>query len=94
MFEKVLEAVFHAVMGPSTGPDIPLFKTFQNMWGTLDKESYCTFSSYAASKKALGSCAKDIIEFATTHIQVKHSQVDKDIYMNISHSLLTFKLFS
>jgi hypothetical protein len=33
IFEVVLKGVFNEVMGPTSGPDVPLFSRFKNSWG-------------------------------------------------------------
>lgn len=40
ILELVLESVYHTVMGPTTGPDITVFKQFQGHWDTIEKDKY------------------------------------------------------
>lgn len=40
ILELVLESVFHTIMGPTTGPDVALFKQFQGYWKSIDTEKY------------------------------------------------------
>ncbi|KAK3917833.1 Mushroom body large-type Kenyon cell-specific protein 1 [Frankliniella fusca] len=76
VFERVLEAVFHNVLGPSTGPEPTLLKDLQNSWDSLDKSTFCTYKDYAISRNALGSCADDILKFATTEVEVGQPRDD------------------
>ena len=38
MLELIIEAVFTACMGTSSGPDVPLFKRLQKHWELIDKK--------------------------------------------------------
>ncbi|KAK3926030.1 Chaperone protein DnaK [Frankliniella fusca] len=76
VFERVLEVVFHTVMGPSTGPEPTLFKELQRAWASLDKTRFCTYKDFAASRAALGPCADGIVKFAISHIEVGQPRDD------------------
>lgn len=75
VLEVVLGEVFATLMGPSTGPGVPIFKNFQeNTWPKIDKTTYDTFNSYPASRKHLASCADEIVSFCKEKIKVRPSQ--------------------
>lgn len=40
MLEIILSQVFKLCFGPSTSPDIPLFKRFRDVWENISRESY------------------------------------------------------
>ena len=70
VLERVMEGVFLEVMGPSTGPDPPIFKILENKWKEIDQTKFVTYKDYAESRKHLDSCVADIIEFAKKQIAV------------------------
>ena len=42
IFELILEAVYNEAMGPSTGPEVKLFKDFQKTWHLIDQSKFST----------------------------------------------------
>ncbi|XP_076042026.1 uncharacterized protein LOC143025930 [Oratosquilla oratoria] len=42
VYEVILADVFRSAYGPSSGPSIPLFSRFQDLWGNLDKRNFKT----------------------------------------------------
>ena len=70
VLERVIEGVFLEVMGPSTGPDPPIFKILETKWKELDQTKFITYKDYAESRRHLDACAADIIKFAKEQIAV------------------------
>jgi len=40
IFELVAEAAFSTCLGPSSGPDIAIFKRFQSQWNSIDQSKF------------------------------------------------------
>jgi hypothetical protein len=57
-------------MGPSTGPDVPIFRQFQKQWDSIDQTTYIDYKSYAASRDKLGPIAESTMTFAQQKIEV------------------------
>lgn len=67
IFELVLACVFTTCMGPTSGPDVKIFKRFQKHWEYIDRAS-C--KSVLATDSALVVDVKDdIIDFAVKHLE-------------------------
>ncbi|CAH0547061.1 unnamed protein product [Brassicogethes aeneus] len=52
ILEIMLEAVVIKCIGPSSGPDILLFKRFKKSWPTICKDDFQTLSSLPAGSSA------------------------------------------
>ncbi|KAK3928606.1 Aconitate hydratase, mitochondrial [Frankliniella fusca] len=68
VYERVLEDVYHEVMGPSLGPEVGIFRTLQKKWESIDKTQYITYATYAISRRALQGDREAIIKFCEEHI--------------------------
>ena len=55
IMELVLASIFQALFGPTGGPDVALFKSFQTTWPYIDQSAYET-----ASDDMFDSCTKPI----------------------------------
>jgi len=75
ILELILEASFHAVMGPSKSPEICLFKNFQKQWKTTNQEGYelpeCHPSVLNCDRRA------PLIKSAENHISVSIQMVSR-----------------
>lgn len=70
ILEIVLEAVVLSSIGPSSGPDILLFKRFQTNWPAIDTKSYESFKSdhsffniFSNGDELIFFCEKQLSEF-------------------------------
>lgn len=75
--EIVLEAAFNSSLGPSTGPDILLFKRFQSNWKFIDQSEYESILSLEnmEGQKIVQTKSKAIIDFAKNQL-LKHQPRD------------------
>ena len=80
VFERILEAVFKDRMGPTSGPEDPIFKDLKSKWGTIDKFQFSTFKDITLTRRHLASCADEIIQFAETQIQASSFQNNFFVY--------------
>lgn len=63
VLEVVLKHVFEKCCGPSTGPEIPVFKRFQERWELLDRGSYRTLNETEPMENALELLRVQMIAF-------------------------------
>ncbi|KAK3918361.1 Adenylosuccinate synthetase [Frankliniella fusca] len=69
VMERMLEAAFREIMGPSSGPEDKVFKDFLAEWTNLDLSKFSTFSTLALSRRQLSNFADDIIKFAENQLE-------------------------
>jgi hypothetical protein len=73
ILEIVVEKAFTAMkIAPSTGPDILIFRRFQEQWQYFDRSNYQT----AASMEDISSFKERIIEFAQSNLEAQHPRDD------------------
>jgi len=72
MFELLLAAVFNSCMGLISGPDVAIFKRFQQAWPFITQGEYETASSVEIIAKNKDS----ILEFAIQHIEIGQPRDD------------------
>lgn len=68
--ERVLEAVFVEVFGPTTAPEPPVMVKLEKQWPLIDKTKFVTYNSMKLTRDHLSGQADSIIEFATAKIKV------------------------
>jgi hypothetical protein len=69
IIEIVAEKVFVACDNPSTGPDILLFKRFQQQWQLIDKKQFQVLDDNVNDRE-------DILSFCRQQLAVKHPRDD------------------
>lgn len=67
--EIIISDVFNKCHNLSTGPDILLFKRFQNSWDTIDKEKYESHQNNLPDKES-------IVKFCKEQLEKSHSRAD------------------
>lgn len=65
MFELVLACVFTTCMGPTSGPDVQIFKRFQKYWEYIDRENFKSTEDCDISE----NIKTDTINFAVKHLE-------------------------
>ncbi len=73
IFELVLEAVFTTCFGPSSGPDILIFKRFKSKWYDMNPSNFCTSLD---DEHLLFSNKTTIIEFVQNMLVAHHHPRD------------------
>lgn len=70
IFEIVLQAVFvTSKLSAMSGPDIPLFKRFQNYWENIDLRNYCIWTSHPEVYEVLKDVVDKVLLFCATKIE-------------------------
>lgn len=88
IYEIVLQGVFHEIqVSPSTGPDIPLFKRFKNMWKDIDQTQFSTWLSDADLTEILKDDANEILAYAKSKIK---DDLPRDDYREFLELILIF----
>lgn len=71
VLEIVLAAVFKECFGVSSGPDVLLFKRFQDSWPNINKTNYQSAICSANIMAVVNECGKqEIINFALDKLAV------------------------
>lgn len=63
VFELVIGAVFHKCLGPSGGPDLPIFKRFKEQWPFIDQHQYHDVTSSEQAASQVADIQDSIIQF-------------------------------
>lgn len=77
--ETVLEGAALHCLGPTKGPEEPLFKLFKKKWRSLDKTRFQTGPSDEYVWEAIDDKRSDVVQFALTQLKVRFS-----LYINIT----------
>lgn len=88
MFEIIMSVVFTHCMGPSSGPDIPLYKRFKKAWSNLDKSKYEPGVKNKSILTAVENEKDAAIEF--TLKQLKRKAQPRDDYREFLELVLIF----
>lgn len=64
MMAIMLEAVVVQALGPSSGPEIQIFKRFRNAWPKIDQNKFNTVSSDLNALRCVRNLANSTISFA------------------------------
>lgn len=88
IFEWVLGGVFDALMPPTTGPSVLLFKRFQDSWYKIDQQKYKVGITNQRISAILQNEVDDIYDFIN---KVQHSEVQpRDDYRELLLLCLIF----
>ena len=88
IIELLLAAAFQeSMMVASSGPNIPLFKRFQDTWQTLDTTNYQTAASDEIVTDILGDDTADIVSFCVQHLT---KSLPRDDYREFLELTITF----
>ncbi|XP_015122331.1 uncharacterized protein LOC107044806 [Diachasma alloeum] len=87
IFELLLKTAFEVSMGCTSGPDVQIFKRFQNEWENMDKTQYSPRVEDNTVKEALHCESADILAFAEEHLK------DETIHRDYSEFLELVVIF-
>lgn len=74
--EIMLEEVFSTCMGPSSAPEIPLFKRFKTFWPNIIKDDFNPGITDESVLTELDSVKNEILSFATEQLNTDHPRDD------------------
>lgn len=87
ILEIVLEAVVVSAMGPSSGPEILIFKRFKNYWPKIKQRDFQTAVSEQSTWSCIENIAADMIAFANNQLQKFQP---RDDYKELLHLIIIF----
>ena len=95
VMELIIGKVFHISMGiPSSSPEVPLFKRFQEYWGCIDKEKFEAGLKEDNIKILLQDIKDEILEFATRQESPSKTSVSapgpRDDYLEFIELVIIF----
>lgn len=77
IFELLLKSVFNLKLKlPTTGPDVPIFKRFQQQWPTLNTQNYYIGLNDTFVKSAVENKINIIINFCNNELKEKQCRED------------------
>lgn len=71
ILELILSAAFSASSGPSSGPDVQLFKRFRGQWSSLDKNSFSIGWDNDQLRPILAPVKDRVLDFAQAQLSKK-----------------------
>ena len=71
----------------SSGPDVAIFKRFQQSWSYIDQSHYDTGDTHEAVSHAIAGVKADVIEFALNQLS---ETLPRDDYRELLELTLTF----
>lgn len=77
ILEIILSKVFQICFGPSTSPDIPLFKRFKDVWEKIDKNLY-----RGIDEKSYSGLRKENLEWINS-LSIKDTYHPRDDYLEL-----------
>jgi len=87
ILELVLASAFAECIGPSSAPEILLFKRFRDNWTSIDQTSYSVAASDDFVTSELVDVRSEIIDFCELQLQNNHPRAD---YRELITLLLVF----
>ena len=84
IFELVLRCVFDAKMPPSTGPDVPIFKRFEQFWSQLDQTKFsCGIDDEKVQSFITTDQVEEINSFVSHHLEVAQPRDDYKEFLEL-----------
>jgi hypothetical protein len=88
IFEIMIGAVFMTCMGPSSGPDVLLFKRFQGNWKGLNLEDFEDASTDEFVYEAISDMKDDALDFIQKRLAETHPRDDYRELLELSMIVL------
>lgn len=84
IMEIMLEAVVLQALGPSSGPEILIFKKFRNAWTNIDKNNFSPISNDSSALKDIANVSTDVISFAQRQLNQYQPRDDYKELLNLT----------
>jgi len=81
--ELIIGAAFDEMLGPSSGPDISLFKRFSEQWSFIDRDQFQVASTDPYAENMVASFCNDIVEFAATQLEMEQPRDDYKEFLEL-----------
>lgn len=83
--EIILEKAFEMTYGPSSGPEITIFKRFQKSWSGISQSNFRSYEiSTTANEKLSVDIIQETIKFCTYHVTQKQPREDYKELLNLT----------
>jgi hypothetical protein len=83
IFETVLRGVFDAIMGPTSGPDTPLFKRFKESWTGMNRAEVTYGIDDESVKTALQDVRGEVLQFVNARLLENHFRTDYKEFLEL-----------
>ena len=84
IMELIVGSAFDQVLRGSSGPEIKLFKRFQEHWHLIDRDRHQPASTDHYTEGLVASCRSEILEFARLQLEVQHPRDDYREFLELS----------
>jgi hypothetical protein len=84
IMEIMLEAVLFQALGPSTGPEILIFKRFKKFWNTINQAGFNTIISDASTLKQVKNITTEMINFSQNQLTKFQPRDDYKELLNLA----------
>ena len=87
IFELVAEAAFSTCLGPSSGPDIAIFKRFQSQWNSIDQSKFDPMMDDdldAAFADVFFGCKEQVISFCIRNLTIVQPRDDYREFLELT----------
>jgi hypothetical protein len=76
IYELILKCVFDTKLCTKSGPDVPIFKRFQQYWGNLNTEKFEPGTINEFIQTNVSDVCSDVINFVVDYLQIKQPRED------------------
>ena len=83
IFETVLRGVFDAIMGPTSGPETPLFKRFRESWTEINRVNVKHGIHNVSVKIAVADIRESVLHFLEEHLLDRHFRDDYKEFLEL-----------
>jgi len=84
IMELIIGAAFDQMLGESTGPEITLFKRFQEQWQFIERDNFQPASSDLYTEDMVSRWRNDIVQFATEQLEIQQPRDDYREFLELS----------
>lgn len=84
VMELIIGAAFDQVLRGSSGPDIGLFKRFQEYWPFIDRGNFQPASTDPHVEQLVADSCREILEFCQIQIDIQHPRDDYREFIELS----------
>lgn len=88
VYELVLKAVFDEMLGPTSGPDTPIFKRFKEAWTNIKSKNFEVGISDPEVAKAIEEVKGDLINFLKNSLEKKYARDDYEELLELVYIFL------
>ena len=84
IMELIIGAAFDQMLGDSSGPEITLFKRFQQQWQFIDRDKFQPASTDPYVESLVSNWRGDIVQFSTVQLELHQPRDDYREFLELS----------